>query len=321
MNSYSKMIYKTLIVLMLLQVITSPVFSAIKSGRTKDSRTVNNELPPNVKSQFKFIGGLMFVEVTINGVKGLLLVDTGSNGFVLLNAEHFKTTATGQTMAGMGGTVKMEEVKVESFEWENVQIKDRSFPAMKMSQLTTGTSEKVLGLIGSAFFKPYQLTLNFASRELNLSKTSGDAPIVKNIRSIIQVPFTLIGGFPVVEVNIAGKNHRFVMDTGATDNLIDTGFETELSGIWKQTQEVNMSEGSGNGGNVRRGILDRMTIGGLNMDKIQMGLHTMPAFDQEKGISGILGFQFLKYFYVDINYINNTMRFYDMAQVLQQPKK
>lgn len=317
MNSFFKMMRNAWIVLM-LQVLTLPVFSSIKNEIPKSNDRLNDNLPSNIKSQFKFIGGLMFVEVTVNGIKGLLLVDTGSNGFVLLNTEHFKTTTTGKTMAGMGGPVHMEEVKVTSFAWENVQLKDRSFPAMKMSQLTTGITEKVLGLIGSAFFKPYQLTLNFASRELNLSKTPGDAPIVKNIQPIIQLPFTLVGGFPVVEVAIAGKKLRFVMDTGATDNLIDTSMETELSSVWKQTQQVNMTEGSGNGGNVKRGVLDRMTIGGLNMDKIQMGLYTMPAFDKEKEISGILGFQFLKYFYVDINYVDKTMKFYDMAMVMQQ---
>lgn len=317
MNLSSKLVYKAFMILM-LQAITFPGFSTEKKEIIKDNSQLNNDLPANIKSQFKFIGGLMFVEVTVNGVKGLLLVDTGSNGFVLLNAEHFKTTATGKIMAGMGGTVDMEQVKVDTFEWENVQLKDHSFPAMKMNQLSTGTNEKVLGLIGSSFFKPYQLTLNFATRELNLSKTPGAAPIVKNIHPIIQLPFTLVGGFPVVEVDIIGKKLRFVMDTGATDNLIDTGMETELSSAWKQTQQVNMTEGSGNGGNVKRGVLDRMTIGGLNMDKIQMGLYTMPAFDKEKEISGILGFQFLKYFYVDINYVDKTMKFYDMAMVMQQ---
>lgn len=317
MNLFFKLIRNAWIVLM-LQVVTLPVFSSIKNEIPKRNHKLNDNLPSNIKSQFKFIGGLMFVEVTVNGVKGLLLVDTGSNGFVLLNAEHFKTTATGDTMAGMGGTVHMEEVEVRSFKWENVQLKDRSFPAMKMSQLSTGTSEKVLGLIGSSFFKPYQLTLNFATRELNLSKTPGDAPIVKNIQPIIQLPFTLVVGFPVVEAAIEGKKLRFVMDTGATDNLIDSDMETELNSVWKQTQQVSMTEGSGNGGAVRRGVLDRMTIGGLNMDKIQMGFYAMPTFDKEKQISGILGFQFLKYFYVDINYINKTMKFYDMAVVMRR---
>lgn len=308
---------RSFLIILLLQFTA---FSAV-NGCEEQRIDIKNELPQQIKSPFKFIGGLMFVEVTINGVQGLLLVDTGSNSFVLLNAGYFKTTATGQTMAGMGGSVGMEEVKVELLEWQNLKLRDRSIPAVKMSQLNTGTDQKVLGLIGSAFFKSYQLTLNFATRELNLNKTVGDSPIVKDIVPIIKLPFTLISDFPVVEVSIAGKNHRFVMDTGATDNLIDTGFENEISGIWKQTQEVNMTEGSGNGAAVRRGILERMTIGGLNMDKIQMGLHTMPAFDKEKGISGILGFQFLKYFYVDINYIDKTMRFYDMAVVMKQQQK
>ncbi|WP_316818718.1 pepsin/retropepsin-like aspartic protease family protein [Pedobacter nyackensis] len=319
MSLLNKMMRNALIILM-LQAVALPAFSNAKNVGITTSYAANDGLPTSIKSQFKFIGGLMFVEVVINGTKGLLLVDTGSNGFILLNAEYFKTKLTGQTMSGMGGTVPMEEVKVELLEWQNLQLKDRLLPAIKMNQLNTGTVEKVLGLIGSAFFKPYQLTLNFATRELELKKSVGDAAIVKNILPIIKLPFTLVSGFPVVEVNIAGKNLRFVMDTGATDNLIDTSLEAEIAGIWKQTQQVNMTEGSGNGGNVRRGVLDRMTIGGLNMDKIQMGLHTMPAFDKEKAIAGILGFQFLKYFYVDINYIDKTMKFYDMAVVMNQQK-
>lgn len=316
MSLIFKIMRNTLIVFV-LQVVALPVFSKAKNIMPTTIYAFSDTLPTRIKSQFKFIGGLMFVEVTINGTKGLLLVDTGSNGFILLNATYFKTVATGQTMSGMAGTVDVGQVNVELLEWQGLNLKNLSLPGMKMNQLNVGTDEKVLGLIGSAFFKPYQLTLNFATRELELNKTVADAPIVKDILPIIKLPFTLVGGFPVVEVSIAGKSRRFVMDTGATDNLIDTGLETEIGG-WKQTQEVNMTEGSGNGGNVRRGILDRMTIGGLNMDKIQMGLHKMPAFDKENGIVGILGFQFLKYFYVDINYIDKTMKFYDMAVVMKQ---
>lgn len=317
MHSERFKMLRSFLLILLLQFIA---FSVV-NGCEEQTVVVKNDLPGQIKSRFKFIGGLMFVEVTVNGTKGLLLVDTGSNGFILLNSEYFKTNTTGQVMAGMGGTVGVDEVKVELLEWGNLRLKERALPAIKMSQLNTGTEEKVLGLIGSAFFNSYQLTLNFATRELELNKVATTSATVQTIPPIIQLPFVLISGFPVVQVSIGGKNYQFVMDTGATDNLIDTGLEKEISGIWKQVQTVSMSEGSGNGGMVRRGVLDRMQIGGLNMDKIQMGLHTMPSFDKEKGISGILGFQFLKYFYVDINYIDKTMRFYDMAKVMQQKNK
>jgi predicted aspartyl protease len=317
MYSERSKILRSFLIILLLQFTAFTVVN----GCEEQSITVKKELPAQLKSHFKFIGGLMFVEVTINGAKGLLLVDTGSNAFIVLNSDYFLSTSTNQTMVGMGGEQGLQQVNIEGLEWENLKLKPQTLPAIKMTQLNTGTEEKVLGLIGSAFFNSYQLTLNFASRELNLNKTKVEAPIVKGISPIIKLPFVLISGFPVVEVNIAGKNHQFVMDTGATDNVIDQSFEQEFSNIWKQTAAVSMSEGSGNGGIVRRGVLDRLQIGGLNMDKIQMGLNQMPDFDKEKAISGILGFQFLKYFYVDINYVDKTMQFYDMAVLMQNQKK
>ncbi|NQX38031.1 Aspartyl protease [Pedobacter steynii] len=286
----------------------------------KELRSKSQVLPDQIKSGFKFVGGLMFVEVVINGEKGLLLVDTGSNGFILLNSEYFKSVSSGQQMKGMGGAVSMDKVKLEKLEWENLKLENQSFPAFNMSQLKTGTAEKVLGLIGSSFFKEYHLMMNFAGRELQLNKKPVKSPLIKDIPPIIHLPFELTNGFPVVKANIGDKTYQFVMDTGSTDNVVDHGLENEIAAIWKETGAVNMTEGSGNGGKVRRGKLKSFMIGGLNMEQIGMGLNVMPDFDKKMNISGILGFQFLKYFFVEINYPDKTMNFYDMAKVMQQQK-
>ncbi|WP_316842048.1 pepsin/retropepsin-like aspartic protease family protein [Pedobacter gandavensis] len=274
-------------------------------------------LPEEIRSPFKFIGGLMFVTVQINGVTGLLLVDTGSNGFILLNSDHFKTEKTNQRLKGMTSEVAIERVEVNSLTWQNLQLEKQYLPAVKLSQLNQGSSEKVLGLLGSAFFKSYQLNLNFASREMVLSKQGILDPKLKGIPATISMPFTLLNNFPVVEVKIADQPYRFIMDTGATDNVMDLSLESRIGKEWQQTQEVKMVEGSGIGATVRRGKLQSLWVGGLNMQGIGMGLHAMPDFDQKMGVSGILGFQFLKYFYVQINYLENTMKFYDMATVLK----
>lgn len=275
-------------------------------------------LPAEIRSPFKFINGLMFVTVQINGMEGLLLVDTGSNGFILLNADHFKTEKTNQQLKGMSAAVDIERTLISSFLWQNVKLEKQYLPAIKLSQLNSGSSEKVLGLIGSAFFKSYQLSLNFASCQLVLSKEAITDPVLKGIPALINMPFVMVNNFPIVEVRIADQPYRFVMDTGATDNVMDLQLEPKIGKIWQQTKEVQMIEGSGKAAAVRRGQLQELWIGGLNMQGIGMGLHAMPEFDQKMGVSGILGFQFLKYFYVQINYLGNTMKCYDMAAVLKK---
>lgn len=274
-------------------------------------------LPPAIRSPFKFINGLMFVTVQVNGIEGLFLVDTGSNGFILLNSDHFKTEKTSERLKGMTSEVAMDQVAVSSLTWQNLKLEKQQLPAVKLSQLNSGSSEKVLGLLGSAFFKSYQLSLNFASRELVLSKDTLLDPILKGIPALINMPFTLVNNFPVLEVRIADQPYRFIMDTGATDNVMDLGLEGVLGKNWQQKQEVQMVEGSGKGANMRRGQLKSMWVGGLDMQGIGMGLHTMPDFDHKMGVSGILGFQFLKYFYVQINYLENTIKCYDMAAILK----
>lgn len=275
-------------------------------------------LPAEIRSPFKFINGLMFVTVQINGMEGLLLVDTGSNGFILLNADHFKTEKTNQQLKGMGADVAMERTLIHSFLWQNVKLEKQFLPAVKLTQLNSGTSEKVLGLIGSAFFKSYQMSLNFASRELVLSKEGITDPVLNGVPALINIPFVMVNNFPIVEARIADEPYRFIMDTGATDNVMDLQLEPRIGKIWQQSKEVHMVEGSGKGATVRRGQLQELWIGGLNMQGIGMGLHAMPEFDQKMGVSGILGFQFLKYFYVQINYLENTMKCYDMAAVLKK---
>lgn len=273
-------------------------------------------LPDRLESSFRFMGGLMFVQVEINGLSGWLLMDTGTNSSILLNSYYFKGTDLGQQAQGMSGAQQLSMVAVDSLRWSTMLLKEISLPAMNLAALTADPGERVLGLLGSGFLKGYQFQMNFASRKIWLSKEKRAIPEVQGLTPSLELPFNLIAGFPVAEAAINGKTYRFVMDTGASDNILDESLSDTIAPIWKQKSQVTMQDAGGAGQQVRRGNLQSLNVGGLRMDGIDMSLSSLPKFDLANQIYGILGFQFFKYFFVDFNYLEGTIKCYDMQLVM-----
>lgn len=273
--------------------------------------------PEQLEDDFRFMAGLMYVKATVNGKTGWFLVDTGSNALLLLNNQYFKGEQTDQKALGMGDGQAISMVKVDSFEWGKLVIKDLKFPAMNLSAMQVDQGEAVLGLIGTALFKNYQLQCNFATRKIRLSKSSLTATEVGGLKPTLVLPFQWINGFPVAQASIQGKNYNWIMDTGATDNILDLSLEDTVRSIWKESAQVSMSH-AGATSTVRRGTLANLTVGGLRMDGIAMSLAKMPGYDVERNITGILGFQFFKYFYVDFDYLKGEIKCYDMQLVMRK---
>lgn len=272
--------------------------------------------PEQLESDFRFMGGLMYVKATVNGKTGWFLVDTGSNALLLLNNQYFKGVQSNQKALGMGDGQAISMVKVDSFVWEGLSIVDQQYPAMNLAAMQGDAGEEVLGLIGTALFKNYQLQCNFATRKIRLSKSSVTAADVQGLKPTLTLPFQLINGFPVAQASVQGKNYNWIMDTGATDNILEASLEDSIRSVWKESAQVAMSH-AGTAATVRRGTLANLTVGGLRMDGIGMTLAQMPGYDVEKNILGILGFQFFKYFYVDFDYLKGEINCYDMQLVMQ----
>jgi len=287
-------------------------------GEMRSSEAQKNALPDRIESEFTFMGGLMFIQVEINGKTGWILVDTGSNGTLILNSTYFEGKDTGAKASGMTGAQAVQSVQVDSLKWANVELKGQIFPAMNLQMLASEPGESVLGLMGSGFLKAYQVQFNFERRQMTLTKKNEIVSEVIGLTPTIVLPFQMIGGFPVSQATVKDNVYRFVMDTGATDNILDTSLESVISDIWKESGQVAISDAGGGEGYVRRGNLSSLVVGGISMNGIQMSLKKMPEFDIKNQIYGILGFQFFKYFLLDFDYPNGLIKCYDMQQVMKR---
>ncbi|SMG16478.1 Aspartyl protease [Sphingobacterium psychroaquaticum] len=294
------------------------LFITFLSVMTVQAQTL--ELPSKLESSFRFMGGLMFVEAQVNGQTGWFMMDTGSNSSFVLNSVYFKGNETGQEVKGMSGSQRILNVQVDSLVWGGLRLDHIILPAMNFSSMVAEPGKPILGLIGSGFLRNYQMLMNFASRKIWLNKHSTTITEVEGLTPTLKLPFSLVGGFPVAEATVNGRAYRFVMDTGATDNILDSSLEDSIRTIWREKAAVTMQDAGAAGQTVRRGNLQRLTVGGLQMDGIEMSISKLPRFDIENNIYGILGFQFFKYFFVDFNYIEGSITCFDMKEVMPRMK-
>ncbi len=90
----------------------------------------------------------------------------------------------------------------------------------------------------------------------------GDAPVT--------VPVVLKDGLsPFIEVDINGKKHRFLVDTGATASVISSGAAVNATG-WKESFTHSLEDGAGNQATPRQRTIESLQIGSCKIGPIDM---------------------------------------------------
>ena len=134
-------------------------------------------------------------------------------------------------------------------------------------------------------------------------------PLKERHETPIETPMGLV----MLEASIDGDGPRwFAFDTGASNTFIDADWADALDLEIKNAQEVPQP-----GGTVRIGQISGATLGIGDFDwEIPLAL-TAP-LERNAGIvgrrlSGIIGYDFLREFAVEIDYAGNTLRFEDVG--------
>ncbi|MDR0660231.1 MAG: retroviral-like aspartic protease family protein [Prevotellaceae bacterium] len=120
-----------------------------------------------------------------------------------------------------------------------------------------------------------------------------------------EIPYEVIGGWPVINVVIDGSTYKFVIDTGAPGINISQRVVEKASLKTKQrTKKITDSQGVQD--NLRLAAIKDMKVGGINFStsKAAVGISIFKCYD---GLDGIIGGAFLKKY---------AIKFDDRAKVL-----
>jgi hypothetical protein len=271
-----------------------------------------NSLPEQVNLSFQLINNCIYVAGSINGLKGLFMIDSGAFGLVMnreLFANAIDTINYGRQISGVNGqAAEAAGVKVNDLVLAGIHLHQLSAIAMPMEKEIQQTGLPNLGLIGYSLLSKYTLTFDYANRLLQLNKVDslGNDKSLDTAALLGKVRFTMQRHLPIVTAYINENPYRFALDCGASHNLIYRDFNPNWKAIVSNPGSKTMSGIDGKVSAVTTGELRSMQVEQMDFDNMATAftpnnLYTKSAEDALK-IDGLLGFPFFNTYKLKINY-------------------
>lgn len=158
-----------------------PVFA--NQPETKDVHTFLIEAGYEAIPIIENIAGHLLIPVTVNGIQGLFIVDTGAGGTVVdftrvdelkLLIQKEETTFTGAGAGGQGLEVcpsKGNRIEIGKFILPDFTISVMSLEHVSQSLTQIGANEEVTGVIGVDILKPGKAIIDYSNMMLYLMNT------------------------------------------------------------------------------------------------------------------------------------------------------
>lgn len=218
-------------------------------------------------------GGLVFVDVTVNGRPMAFVLDTGAESTVL-NASRLAAlgmTATGTFAAGAGGgDVTVGYVPHVSYAVGGAVIRDQIVSAINLDGLEKPLGRKLDGILGYDFVSRFVVELDYAHKQLRLRDRA-----TYHHAAGTPLPITIEDSTPFVEAKLelpklAPVTGHFTLDTGCLCEVeVSSPFTDEHELLLAVPDAKNTGFSAGAGGETHQisATIDAVTVGDHRIDK------------------------------------------------------
>jgi len=238
------------------------------------------------RTPFTKCNGLMFVQGSVNGRTGYLLLDTGSSD-LLLNRKYFSKDRSAGGMQGMMSTVhglspRPARSFVHELKWGGLVARGIRGQLHEFSQMEKPEISPLLGAIGFEQLRDFSVSVDWKWGMAGVARSGKDA---EDSTPGAIIPFSYFLHTPVLYATIGQKTFPMILDTGAQVNLLP-----KSDALGKHFQRLNVltkiSDGEKTGKAASPiGIVDEMRVGGILFRDMPFAIFDVPYL---KG-NGILG--------------------------------
>lgn len=277
--------------------------------------------PNIVRVPFTLTGTLITVRARVDNLEGNFFFDTGASG-LLLNSRYFGNQ--GGSFADKGGSVTgnvriLGSVTVDSLQLDNLQVTEIKAAVVDLSHIENSKKIALVGLIGYAVFKDYQILFDYDASMLLLVRTDSKGNLLEEIppseyKPLGSFPVNIAGYVAVVRLGFGSKTNKyFALDSGAEQNLLSNasgkrflkanfviGKRVKLGGVGKTSIEV------------LTGILQNARLDSFQLKPMSTILTNLSEINgvYQTEVDGILGYEFLAQQPVSINFKKRRLTIY-----------
>jgi predicted aspartyl protease len=269
-----------------------------------------------VSLSFKRVGSLLVVDGALKGETGAFIIDTGAPRLVL-NATYFrqygKVMQAGITAGGLSGTVQeLRYADIDSFYFGSLLYRNLEASIIDLSHLEDLRQIKILGLIGTALFEKYLLSIDFVNSNLTLSDLGKKEPSFDD--ADFTTKFTLENQVIITKITLLDKKLNFCIDTGAEINVVSNKLPQSVLDSFVVTRRVTLNGTGKNKLTVFVGTIPNLKMGTFERIKPEVMMTSMRNLNKftNTTLDGMIGADFFEGYKVILDFNKGKLWMYKM---------
>lgn len=242
---------------------------------------------------------LILLQGHVNNIGPIeFLLDTGNGAAVPLFVSPSLVRRLGLSVEATDGMVCLQNLELGNYHQEQL----RAAVLDTMDQIGTRVGAPIGGNIGYSFLKDWQVAIDYRGSSIHL--TSNQTPAQKD-----GVPFETGpgGAFILLPAVANGKGpYRFLLDTGASASVISPGLARELQVEGESVEAMGVAGSTG----AHLGVLESLEVAGHSLRHVRAAVIDIFGYTSQAAgtpVEGIIGYSFLKEFFVLIDYPNRRI--------------
>jgi len=263
----------------------------------------------------KRTGRLLLIEGEVDGKKGNFIFDTGAP-YLVLNATYFREYdlrnelyASGIT----GGQTAIMVTKVQKLAINKLWYDDVRADVAELGHIENARGTQILGLMGLNLFKSFIMEIDLSKGYLKLIKCDkkGETSLSDKTDYDVIHDLSFYDNTIFVKCEVAGKNLRFGIDTGAEINAVSSMSNKKVLETIKITGRSKLMGTGSESVEILFGSMKELFIGNVSLKNMQTIITQLDDMGEAYGVAidGMLGYEFFSRGKVIINIPKKELKF------------
>jgi predicted aspartyl protease len=272
---------------------------------------------PSCIIPFSRAGNLILVKARADTTEGNFILDTGAEGLVL-NLTYFRNYTTNikdGDPGGITGNAATLQTRVDKLSLGPVSYYKVESDLVNLGHIENNKGIKILGLLGMQLFKQFEMIIDYeksviylhlmSRKERNIYKSD----MLQDTAAYTTVPIDIVENKILMYGYMAGKKLRFIIDTGAESNVLDSRLPNKVFDNVIISRRVVLTGSGDKKVDALYGDMKNMIIGNQNYNTLPVLITNLEkmCYSYNACLDGMLGFDFLSLHKIGFNFVMHKM--------------
>ena len=266
---------------------------------------------------FTRIGNLILIQAKADTSTGFFVLDTGTPGLVL-NITYFRRyiTSNPTESGGVTGSVAVSvRTSVDSLRLGPVSYFHLDADLINLGHIENSKGVKIFGLLGMRLFERFEMIIDYNSSAIYLhligkkESVAYRSPQLLDTATYSTIPITIEDGKIIVYIYLKGKKLKFIIDSGAETNVLDSRLPGKVFEQVEITRRVRLNGSGDKKVEALYGDIKGLRIGERDIGSLPVLITNLESMCDAYNncLDGMLGFDFLSLHKIGFNFVNRKM--------------